>query len=85
MFDPEANLDLDQLRTRLANMTDVELRSFGQSAAYMCSPEANLGTEPRPVFVLQLNEARAEWQRRHRNNEQSSNCQTVPPRPWRRF
>jgi hypothetical protein len=65
MFDPDANLDLDQLRDRLAKMTDVELRSFGQSAAYMCSPEANLGTEPRPVFVLQLDEARAEWRRRH--------------------
>jgi len=47
-------------------MTDVELRSFGKSAAYMCSPEANPGTEPRPVFVLQLEEARAEWRRRHR-------------------
>jgi hypothetical protein len=67
MFDPEANLDLDQLRARLAKMTDVELRSFGQSAAYMCSPEANLGTKPRPVFVLQLDEARAEWRRRHPN------------------
>jgi hypothetical protein len=64
MFDPEANLDLDQLRARLANMTDVELKQFGQSAAYMCSPEANMGTEPRPVFVLQLEEARAEWRRR---------------------
>ena len=48
-------------------MTDVELRSLGKSAAYMCSPEANLGTEPRPVFVLQLDEARAEWRRRHPN------------------
>jgi hypothetical protein len=64
MFDPDANLDLDQLRDQLAKMTDVELRSFGKSAAYMCSPEANLGTEPRPVFVLQLEEARAEWRRR---------------------
>ena len=80
MFDPEANLDLDQLRTRLAEMTDVGLRSLGESAAYMCSPEANLGTEPRPVFV-------AAWTRREqsggdgsRNYEQSS-TRADPVRP----
>jgi hypothetical protein len=70
MFDPEANLDLDRLRTRLAKMTDVELKRFGRSAAYMCTPQANLGAEPRPAFVLQRDEARAEWRRRHPNAHQ---------------
>ena len=42
MFDPEANLDLDQLRTRLAKMTDVELRSFGKSALHVLT-----GGQPR--------------------------------------
>jgi hypothetical protein len=30
----------------------------------MCTPEANLGAPPRRVFVIQLEEARAEWRRR---------------------
>ena len=68
MLDPEANLDLDELRGRLVKMTDASLKSFGKSAAYMCTPGANLGAEPRPVFVLQLKEARAEWRRRHPKN-----------------
>jgi hypothetical protein len=31
----------------------------------MCSPEANLGKEPRQAFVLQLREAVEEWRLRH--------------------
>jgi hypothetical protein len=65
VFDPSTGLDLEQLRTQLQNMSDAELERYGRSAAYMCTPEANLGGEPRPVFVLQLEEARAEWRRRH--------------------
>jgi hypothetical protein len=33
---------------------------FGKAAAFMCRDK-----EPRQAFVIQLNEARAEWQRRH--------------------
>jgi hypothetical protein len=38
-------------------MNDRDLLRFGKSARYMCSPEANLGKEPRKVFVIQLREA----------------------------
>jgi hypothetical protein len=31
----------------------------------MVSPTANMGKPPLPAFVLQLEEARAEWRRRH--------------------
>jgi hypothetical protein len=31
----------------------------------MVSPRANMGKPPLPTFVLQLEEARAEWRRRH--------------------
>jgi hypothetical protein len=65
MFDLNSGLDLDRLRARLRAMDDRMLKRWGQSAAYMCSPSANLGAEPRPEFVLQLEEARAEWRRRH--------------------
>jgi len=60
----EADLDVDELCTRLARMNDRELLEFGRDAAYMCTPYANLGQPPRKPFVLQLEAARAEWRRR---------------------
>ena len=60
----ERELDLEILRTRLQRMSDEELLRFGRSARYMCSPDANLGKEPRQVFVIQLKEAVQEWRRR---------------------
>ena len=45
-------------------MSDDELRKFGKAARYMVSPTANMGKPPLPDFVLQLEEARAEWRRR---------------------
>jgi hypothetical protein len=57
-------VDLDQLRERLAKMTDAELLRFGNAAKFMCSPGANFNEPPRESFVIQLKEARAEWERR---------------------
>ena len=34
-------------------------------ADYLPTPTANMGKPPLPTFVLQLEEARAEWRRRH--------------------
>jgi hypothetical protein len=65
MFDPEAPLNLDQLRARLRAMDDRMLKQWGAAAARLCSPESNRGAPPRQVFVVQLREARAEWRRRH--------------------
>jgi hypothetical protein len=59
-------IDLDQLRARLHRMDDAALLRFGRAAKYMCSPDANIGKDPRPEFVLQLREAREEWKRRQR-------------------
>jgi hypothetical protein len=57
-------VDLDDLRTRVRKMGDAELLRFGKAAKYMCSPQANLGKPPRRSFVVQLEEAEAEWRRR---------------------
>ena len=47
-------------------MDDEALKRFGEAAAFMCSREANfVGEDPRPEFVIQLEESRAEWRRRH--------------------
>jgi hypothetical protein len=60
-----ATFDVDVLRARLRKMSDKELREFGKAARYMVSPKANMGKPPLPTFVLQLEEARVEWLRRH--------------------
>ena len=60
-----ATLDVDGPRTRLRKMSDEELREFGKAARYMVSPKANMGKPPLPAFVLQLEEARAEWRNRY--------------------
>jgi hypothetical protein len=65
MFDPAIGIDLDELRARLHAMDDRMLKQWGKSAARMGSPAVNLGAAPRPEFVPQLEEARAEWRRRH--------------------
>ena len=64
-----AEFDVEALRERLQKMTDDQLVKFGKAAAYMCSPKVNRGRPPREEFVIQLQEARAEWRRRHPRSE----------------
>jgi hypothetical protein len=53
----------EELRKRLQEMSDLELRRFGQRARKLSDPKMNFGaTEPH---VKELEEARAEWRRRH--------------------
>ena len=63
-FASDSPLDLGALRSRLEAMDGAAFVSFGQAAAYMCGPRANMGKEPREEFVVQLREAREEWRRR---------------------
>jgi hypothetical protein len=56
----EEPVNLDQLRERLRKMTEEELIRFGKAARSMCRDKP-----PRQVFVIQLDEARAEWRRRN--------------------
>ena len=52
--------ELEQQRTRLRKMTDAQLVSFGRAARSVCR-------DPKcpDTFKRQLQEARAEWRRRH--------------------
>jgi hypothetical protein len=61
----EEAVDLEELRVRLRRMSEAELVRYGQDAAFMCSPRANMGKPPCKPFVIQLEECRAEWRRRH--------------------
>jgi hypothetical protein len=46
--------NLNELRTRLQDMTEAELLQFGKAARVMCSREANRHEAPREAFVVQL-------------------------------
>ena len=50
----DAVIGLDEPRTRLRKMSDEELLRFGKPARFMCRDKS-----PRDVFVIQLEEARA--------------------------
>jgi hypothetical protein len=53
----------EDLRKRLRDMSKLELRRFGERARKLSDPKMNSGpTEPH---VRELEEARAEWRRRH--------------------
>jgi hypothetical protein len=63
-FAIDAPVEVDELRERLRKMSDEDLRWFGRAAEFMCSPGANGCMPPRECFVIQLEEAKAEWRRR---------------------
>ena len=66
---PENEVALESLRARLRKMSDQELLRFGQAAKSMSSPSAYFGQPPRQTFVIQLEEARAERERRKSEKE----------------
>ncbi len=45
-------------------MSDLELRKYGRAARDLSDPRKNFGPL-NPAFKIQLDEARAEWRRRH--------------------
>ena len=56
----ESSDELEQLRNRLRKMTDAQLVSFGKAARSLCRDSRCPET-----FKRQLEEAVAEWRRRH--------------------
>lgn len=61
----EGEFDVEAFRVRLRRMTDAQLRRYGEAGAFLCRPEQCVHGKPREVFVIQLEETRAEWRRRH--------------------
>jgi hypothetical protein len=61
----QREIEVERLRVRLKGMTDEQLRQFGKAPRYMNSPYANNGKPPLEAFVIQWQEARAEWRRRY--------------------
>jgi hypothetical protein len=59
--------NVEQIRKTIRRMSDSELLRYGTACKHMCSPEVNFGEPPPKAWVVQLQEARAEWRRRHEN------------------
>ena len=60
-------VDLDVVRARLATMSDVDLIAFGRQMRGLVYP-LRYDHDGKPVvtaFSIQLDQARAEWRRRH--------------------
>jgi hypothetical protein len=55
---------IEELRERLRQMNDAELRRFGRDALSVTSPAANTGQKERESAAIQIDEARAELKRR---------------------
>ena len=64
-------IDLVSLRARLRKKSEAELQRYIGAAECMCSPHANFGKPPRQTFVIQLQEAQAEWERRKAVSDRS--------------
>lgn len=60
-FDPP-EVQLQKLRERLRKMSDEELIKFGKDVRTLGEPRVGFTPDP---WKAQLEEARAEWRRRH--------------------
>jgi hypothetical protein len=63
--------NVDELRAHLRKLDDVKLSEFGQAARHMTAIRANTAKPSLNVYEVQLQEAKAEWRRRHPKNWQS--------------
>jgi hypothetical protein len=63
----DISVDLTALRGKLGAMTDAELIAFGKQMRGLCYPLTYDGDGKPTIsaFSIQLDEARAEWRRRH--------------------
>jgi hypothetical protein len=64
-IDPNTRFDLEEYRQKIGAMSDPELRKEGSALASQCLPHKSEELQPDPQLVLQLEECRAEWVRRH--------------------
>ena len=60
----ENEVDLEGLRTRFRKMQTTNCSAISRPENICASPHANFGKPPRQVFVVALQEARAELERR---------------------
>ena len=63
--------ELMALRTRLNKMSNPELKDFGRAMEFLASRMMATTKSPSNIYVIQLQEARAEWSRRSAQKSES--------------
>ena len=71
-------IDLESLRARLRKKSEAELQRYIGAAECMSSSHANFGKPPRQTFVVQLQEAMAEWEHRKSSRQKARVKKLVP-------
>jgi hypothetical protein len=62
----ETKFTVEDFRKRIQAMSDEKLIRFGRAARYMADPKNSANRRSvEPVFIVQLQECREEWKRRH--------------------
>jgi hypothetical protein len=64
-FRPEERSDLCALQSRLASMNEKDLISFGKAMKELAFPILVSHDRKPSLWLVQYNEARVEWRRRH--------------------
>jgi hypothetical protein len=63
--DGDKHIDIEAIQAQFRRLSDTELIREGRAARQLVSPVGRNGKPPRKVFVVGLEECRAEWHRRH--------------------
>ena len=62
----ETQFTIEDFRRRIQTMSDQQLLRYGKAARYMADPLNSADKRSvRDVYVVQFQECRAEWLRRH--------------------
>ena len=61
----ETEFTVEDFKKRIEKLTDAELLRYGKAARYMADPRNSADKRTvRDVYMVQLQECRAEWRRR---------------------
>ena len=68
--------DVEDFKQRIRKMTDEQLVQMGKAARYMADPRNSADKRTvRDVYVVQLQECKREWARRHPKKSESAGPQ----------
>jgi hypothetical protein len=60
-----SKFSVEEYRLKLGKMNDTELRKEGRALAELCRPQKSPYMQPNPQWIIQLEECRILWRKRH--------------------
>jgi hypothetical protein len=61
----DSKFSVVEYRLKLEKMTDAQLREEGKALADLCDPRKSPRTQPNEQWIVQLQECRIAWRKRH--------------------